>query len=389
MKSVIIAIFIYIVTCAQTYAAAPQSSKDAAFPDTYFDGTNNVRKVENPNATESGKIGDKFITNQDSLAKMERGNTSSVVKCPCKKSGGNCGGCHLKPTKDTAALIPAATQYRFIPMPTETDEQMNPYFMMLSRQRLVANTSKFEPMPAPPPPNVPSKAQIIQPSFSTGLIYKFISGGALTGSGQFTSSETAGTGTAGNVTASSSEVDNFRIDKNYSRGGSKFLSLGGGIKLNKFLRGEISTSINKLSGDATITNLRGYTFDTSNSYGNGYLYMMGLTGYIDIMSDTKAFYPSFGAGIHTGYLNLPELSTGGAISSLYTLSAHLNFVMDSNTVFFAGIKRIMSKQSYEFESSYTETTTSTSLSDARILADRSVTVDPFTLSAIEIGFRFY
>lgn len=384
-----------------------ENAKDKTFPDNYFD-SNTENKKSKPNIFENGKVGDEFIKNQDSIAHIERGNPSEVVKCPCKKKGG-CGGCHLKSTKETSAIIPQPTQYRFIPMPAETDEQINPYFMMLSRQRLLSNTTTKEvkmlpPPPAPKPPPEPPKIIAPRQPFRP---YNFLSfGSIMSGASTITSYETSGTGTAGNIVASSAEIKNFTVNKAYDSGQS--INLGGGFSLQNEYRFEFAGSVNKILGSSTLTNERlneastadtgdMINFNIDSNYGNAYLYTIGANGFMD-MRDTEiiaGMYPSIGAGLHFGYMQLNQGNANGVMMPIYTLSAQLNYDIDETMTMFIGARHTMANKDFTFDNSYTDRSDSVddsnnkALLDNRILADRNVKVSGFSVTAIEVGFRFW
>lgn len=418
-----------------------------SFPDSYFEDREDVvRNSKNMKEFENGKVGDKFIDfneYKNNYKDLERGNTTNIIKCPCKCKKKPCSckndSCHVKPENMPAGIVATdpKSQYRFVPVPMETDEQVNPYFMMLTRQRLMAQTAtcpnndcgKEIKQNNPEQKNNqmnPFKQQNVRNSkfkFYRSLIF-----GMTSGSASFTSMETPGkavgndpnnvipTGLPTNIMHSEiganddGSYTNYTLQKDYSRGKSQAFSLTAGVEydfsyLFSVMRIEIMASGYLLNG--SISNLKNnYRYQTilfsdnyanfavQDTYGNSRLYVVSLNTHLDFMKKVLPIYPSIGIGLGGGYMNFDGSTNleGKMVGPLLNTFLHGNIDIDDGSTLFGGIKLTRLLIDPTFKNSYTDrdvNSANTNIKDFRVLYDRTAKMENLRIIAIEGGLRFY
>jgi len=393
----LLGLILAIFTISTNLGLCEDKKPDATFPNDRLEGE---PEYTNPQkGFENGKVDDIFLNYDEykkSYKNIEKGNTSNIVKCPCEgKTKCTNRGCHVKPYINQKGQ----TQYRFIPVPTETDEQINPYFMMMSRQRLMANINEKPNLEAALTPVIQPKPELVHKS--NIKFYTSISGSSATGSSSMTSTEVGGIWQNKVVPDSNGEITNFTLSKNYTKRsifGSVALGIEKDIPLMSAIRFEIFSSFGRLSGLASnlvstreVAGNKAY-FNPSDNYGNMNVYQLGANIHIDTFKRIFKIYPSFGGGVSVANLELTAPSNASGFVPLYSLFIHLNYDISNEKTIFAGVKLITTQHSNTLHNNYTDkdlNVANTKIYNDRILYDRNIEISQLKLLAFEVGFRFY
>ncbi|QED23694.1 hypothetical protein [Candidatus Deianiraea vastatrix] len=378
------------------------------FPSDYFDSNDEPSKPNTVQNFQQGKQGDEFIKTQDfDLKKFENGNLSDIIKCPCPKGKKSCkqSTCHqkpliLQPEPQQAGKI----QYRFIPVPTESDEQINPYFMMLSRQRLIANTTKETPQIVKPESKAPTQAakapipvakqmqlMDIRPNYRFYGAFSFAY--KSTGSTSFTSSEQPAiiNTNTGLITPNGNMKTNFSLDKDYTKITS--LSVAGGLELRTILASAIRLELSSVysKGSGQISNFKNQVAISkpSDEYGNFIMYQAGFSAHFDLFRYKFKLYPSYGKGSSIGSITF--LGSGGSSASKDQISIkstyfHINYDISDNTTLFVGNRTSIISPFNAFNE---KTDVLNAVDTDRMLYDRQIYAKETTINTTEIGLRFY
>lgn len=414
-------------------ANSAESKKPIEFPESYFKNqqSTDAEKTKDPeDIVPSGKD-DQFL-NYDEYSKVrskiEKGNASNVKKCNC--IGSNCSYCHININRQYGGDINAnVSNFRVLPIPDITDKQINPYFMTLSRQRLMTNTGNDEAFTMPKEPSIISeiekqeslakKSGVLNKSNKTWRGYKFISiGRGIAGSGaRFTSKESGYLDKSSNFSGTlPSETTNFEFEKR-GMAGSHF-SFGGGVErdLAKFLgvRVELDVSVGNLSGSGKKTSEPGIditeasgvttnadrTFNVSNSYGDMRYYSVGGTVFFDLMKNGSFIYPSIGGGVVGRYIDFQGNPNAKGLIMMSSIAGQLNIPIDANSTLFVGVKYLRPFESIStFKNNSTDIVTNSDSSsiddkveyqrkDDRYINKREIEMKDFSTIVFDIGIRF-
>lgn len=393
-------------------AAETPGNKSAVvqFPQDYIDKSNQVQEVSqsapSPDnyGVKVGEKGDAYINNNEfrkNYQSVQRGNDTEIIDCSKCKSGESCRNCHAGAKSAVVVNVvnsaqtqktPVDRQYRYLPMQSENDSQTNPYFMMLSRQRLLAKTDSrggdeyFEST---------SKKQTDQniiaiqeaPKKNNGFFrsnlgwdnkfYVSLYGGKnIGGSAEYTSKI--------KTSSSSAFSNNFTADADYNSGKALGVALGTSYRI-PFLSGfrsEIAASANDFTAESTINNK---TYTVANAYGSGRLYSLDYNIYIDFLRQVSKIYPSIGGGIGLSRFTMNSPQVDSIFGPSYNLSAYLNYDISDSSSIFAGIRVRMMRDKDGLTNNSINKKADETLQNSY---ENVVDVKGFKLTTFEIGLRF-